>query len=56
MSTRRRKTLQRLLTLSASQDYLYHLAESVRELYPSVKDDYLFDLEVSKGFIAGCLF
>lgn len=29
------------------QDYLYRLAESVRELFPTVKDDYLFELEVS---------
>lgn len=29
-----------------TQDYLYKLAESVRELYPHVRDDYLFDLEV----------
>ncbi|KAJ9115575.1 hypothetical protein QFC20_000900 [Naganishia adeliensis] len=28
-----------------NRDYLYRLAESVRELYPSVKDDYLFKLE-----------
>jgi hypothetical protein len=28
------------------QDYLYGLAESVRELYPLVRDDYLFALEV----------
>lgn len=25
---------------------MYKLAESVRELYPDVKDDYLFELEV----------
>lgn len=30
-----------------SQDYVYKLAESVRKLYPDVKDDYLFELEVS---------
>jgi cation transport protein ChaC len=30
-----------------SQDYVYKLAESVRKLYPNVKDDYLFELEVS---------
>lgn len=29
------------------QDYVYKLAESVRKLYPDVKDDYLFELEVS---------
>jgi hypothetical protein len=26
---------------------VYKLAESVRKLYPDVKDDYLFELEVS---------
>ncbi|KAI5454604.1 hypothetical protein NCC49_003498 [Naganishia albida] len=28
-----------------NRDYLYRLAESVRDLYPSVKDHYLFELE-----------
>ncbi|GHJ85672.1 hypothetical protein NliqN6_2074 [Naganishia liquefaciens] len=28
-----------------NRDYLYHLAASVRELYPHLKDDYLFELE-----------
>lgn len=28
------------------QDYVYKLAESVRKLYPDVRDDYLFELEV----------
>ena len=31
----------------SQQEYVYKLAESVRKLYPDVKDDYLFDLEVS---------
>ena len=29
------------------KDYVYKLAESVRQLYPDVRDDYLFELEVS---------
>jgi hypothetical protein len=29
---------------------LYHLAAAVRELYPHVEDDYLFELEVSATF------
>ncbi|EAL21899.1 hypothetical protein CNBC0400 [Cryptococcus deneoformans B-3501A] len=29
-----------------NKDYLFKLAESVRHLYPHVKDDYLFNLEV----------
>jgi hypothetical protein len=29
------------------QEYVYKLAESVRKLYPDVRDDYLFELEVS---------
>jgi len=28
-----------------NKEYLYHLAAAVRELYPFVKDDYLFTLE-----------
>jgi cation transport protein ChaC len=35
--------LQRLML----KDYVYKLAESVRQLYPDVRDDYLFELEVS---------
>ncbi|KAK1921053.1 ChaC-like protein [Papiliotrema laurentii] len=30
-----------------NKDYLYRLAESVRELYPHVRDDYLFTLEAA---------
>lgn len=29
------------------QEYVYKLAESVRDLYPAVQDDYLFELEAS---------
>lgn len=29
------------------KDYVYKLAESVRQLYPDVRDDYLFELEAS---------
>ncbi|WVO20240.1 uncharacterized protein IAS62_001533 [Cryptococcus decagattii] len=29
----------------SNKDYLFKLAESVRHLYPHVKDDYLFNLE-----------
>lgn len=32
---------------NGSKEYVYKLAESVRDLYPAVKDDYLFELEVS---------
>ena len=35
------------------QDYLYHLAASVRELYPHLKDDYLFELEVREAVAKG---
>ncbi|KAE8539628.1 hypothetical protein D1P53_003562 [Cryptococcus gattii VGV] len=31
-----------------NKDYLFKLAESVRHLYPHVKDDYLFNLEVGR--------
>jgi len=37
-----------------SQDYVYKLAESVRKLYPDVKDDYLFELEVSHHAASIC--
>jgi hypothetical protein len=30
------------------QEYVYKLAESVRDLYPAVQDDYLFELEVRR--------
>ncbi|WWC69048.1 uncharacterized protein I206_102984 [Kwoniella pini CBS 10737] len=30
-----------------NKDYLYKLAESVRQLYPHVRDDYLFQLEAA---------
>ena len=33
---------------------MYKLAESVRKLYPDVKDDYLFELEVGHGFPDMC--
>ena len=38
---------QRYKSQADEQDYLYGLAESVRELYPHVRDAYLFSLEVS---------
>ena len=34
-----------------NQEYLYRLAQAVRELYPHVQDDYLFELEVGQVFL-----
>ena len=33
---------------SCLQDYLYQLADSMRELFPHVEDKYLFELEVRR--------